>query len=136
MKSTNYYNTFIAVSDDCPAAAAIVPEPKGGRKTVALQQYELIAKTPYKYTQDDVLFMVHAERQGIDVHDTAAREAFFSKGQACLRASPLGKRYGWGVHCNEQGKVALYAVDSAEYSRFIKDKTLTQTRAMRTKRTL
>lgn len=134
MKSTNYYNTFIAVAEDCPAVEAITPVPKGAHKTVALQQYELIAGNPYKYTQDDVLFMVYAERQDIDVHDTAARAAFFSKGQACLRASPLGKRYGWGVHCNEQGRVALYAVDSPEYSRLIKDKTLTQTRAMRTKR--
>ncbi len=134
MKSTNYYNTFIAVAEDCPAFLAVIPQLKGDNRTIALQQYELIAKNPYKYTQDDVLFMVYAERQGIDMDDTAAREAFFSKGQACLRASPLGKRYGWGVHCDGQGKLALYAVESADYSRLARDKKLKQTKAMQTKR--
>jgi hypothetical protein len=56
--STNYYDTFIEVADDCPAGVAEIPAPKGGSQTAPGLQYELIANHPYKYTQDDVLFEV------------------------------------------------------------------------------
>lgn len=36
--STNYYNTFIEVADDCPAKAAEVPGYKGGNPTTATIQ--------------------------------------------------------------------------------------------------
>ncbi|WP_342481620.1 DUF6157 family protein [Paenibacillus sp. FSL L8-0340] len=35
--------------------------------------------------------------------------ALFSKSNPCLRASMLSKRYGWGMHFNDEGKIALYA---------------------------
>ena len=46
------------------------------------------------------------------------RAELFAKPQACMRASSLPKRYGWGVHYDEQGRLALYGVESAEYGRF------------------
>lgn len=134
MKTTNYYNTFIAVAEDCPAALAEVP-PKKQQPTVADLQFEMIASAPYRYTSDDVIFQVYAVKQEIPKQELkTAREQFFSKGQACLRSSPLSKRYGWGIHCNEEGKVALYAMESTEYQRFLNDKNLKQVKAMRTKR--
>ena len=89
----NYYDTFIEVADDCPVATASIPEAKGDRKTLAVLQYELIANHPYEYTQEDVLFESQAEHKNIPAAARPAeREQFFSKGQACLRASALGKR--------------------------------------------
>jgi hypothetical protein len=135
MHTTNYYNTFIAVADDCPASAAEVPPLKVESKTVANLQFEMLRDHPYKYTSDDVLFNIYAVRNGVDKRDlTEEREKFFSKGQPCLRSSPLTKRYGWGVHSNEEGKVAIYAVDSAEYKKFAKDKDMKTVKAMRSKR--
>ncbi len=29
-------------------------------------------------------------------------QTFFSKGQPCLRASDLGKKYGWGIHSDSE----------------------------------
>jgi len=59
---------------------------------------------------------VWADRNGIPADDRpAARAEFFSKGQPCLRSSPLGKRYGWGVHCDSTGRVALLALESDAY---------------------
>ena len=58
-------------------------------------------------------------------------EQFFSKGQPCFRASTLTKRYGWGVHLNEEGKMAIYSAGSAEYEKFAKDKTLKVIKAMK-----
>jgi len=134
MKTTNYYNTFIAVAEDCPAALAEVP-PKKQQPTVADLQFEMIASAPYRYTSDDVIFQVYAMKQEIQKSELkVAREQFFSKGQACLRSSPLSKRYGWGIHCNEEGRVALYAIESQEYQHLLKDKNLKQVKAMRSKR--
>jgi hypothetical protein len=47
----------------------------------------------------------------------------------------LGKRYGWGIHNDEDGKVALYAVESDEYKRFVNDNSIKHLKAMRSKRT-
>lgn len=120
--STNYYNTFITIADDCPASAGEVPPVRNDKKTVANIEFDLISKNPYRYTSDDVLFQVHAERNELTADELdEARKAFFSKGQACFRASPLTKRYGWGVHSNEDGKIALYGLGTAEYEAFLKD---------------
>lgn len=88
MKDMNYYNTFIQVSEDCPASAAIIPKAKGESKTIPVIQYEMISNHPYQYTQEDVLFEVFAARNHISENDRVfAREKFFSKGQPCLRTS-------------------------------------------------
>lgn len=93
MGSTNYTGTFIQVADDCPTAAAEQPPVGDQAPTVAALQYALIAEHPYQFTTDDVQFEVYATRRGIPAEErAAARQAFFSKGQPCLRASPLGKR--------------------------------------------
>jgi hypothetical protein len=134
MYSTNYYNSFIVVAEDCPVEKAEVPALKENNKTVARLQFEMIFDNPYTHTQDDVLFAVHAIRKNISLNDTAARTEFFSKGQACLRASSLCKRYGWGVHFDADGKIALYAVDSPEYKKYMNDPKLKVYNAMRSKR--
>ncbi|WP_370583336.1 DUF6157 family protein [Pedobacter sp. ASV28] len=54
---------------------------------------------------DNVLFQVYAKRKSLVVQEMEeARKLLFSKGQACLRASPLTKRYGWGIHSDHEGK--------------------------------
>jgi Family of unknown function (DUF6157) len=39
-----------------------------------------------------------------------------SKGHPHLRVSALAKRYGWGIHNNHEGKIALIAVHSPSTS--------------------
>jgi len=134
MHSTNYVNTFIEIAEDCPVAAAEIPPLKGDNKSVANLQFEMIVEHPYRYTSDEVVFSVYALRNNIDSDLEAARAAFFSKGQACLRASPLAKRYGWGIHHNAEGKVAVYPAGSEEYQHFLEDNAVKKVRAMRSKR--
>ena len=131
----NYVDTFIEVADDSPAQAASVPAHKGGQKTIPILQYEMIANHPYQYTQEDVLFETYADYNHIPVANRSTeRQQFFSKGQPCLRASSLGKRYGWGIHSDTNGKVALYAIESQDYQRLAGDATLKHIKAMRSKR--
>ena len=135
MHSTNYFETFIAVADDSPVDRAEAPIPKQG-PTIASLHYDLITAAPYAMTSDDVIFETSAIRAALaDDEKDAARAAFFSKGQPCLRSSPLGKRYGWGIHHDAEGRVALVAAGTPEYERLSTDATLTQTRAMRSRRT-
>lgn len=127
MTTTNYYDTFIAVADDSPVSRAEVP-PTKDPKSIAQIEYEMVNSKPYTYTSDDVLYAANGERRGI------SRTEFFSKGQPCFRSSPLTKRYGWGVHSDNEGKIALYAMESDEYKRYSKDSSLKQLKAMRSKR--
>lgn len=118
MKDMNFYSTFIEVADDFPVKTAEIPKTKNGSKSIPVLQFELIANNPYKYTQEDVLFEVFAQRNNIvDAQRVVEREKFFSKGQPCLRTSSIGKRYGWGIHNDPQGKVALYAIESDVFQR-------------------
>ena len=137
--TTNCFNTFIRVAEDCPAHSGEEPPPRAGNPTVAGLQYAMIAQAPYKYTSDDVVFATSARGRQLGAKATKqerslAREEFFSRGQACLRASSLGKRIGWGIHADGEGRVALYAVDSKRYEALARDPGIAQVRAMRSKR--
>lgn len=135
MGSTNYFDTFITVAPDSHTEAGTAP-PESASPSVALRQFRLIAAHPYRFTSDDILFTVHADRREIPESErAAARAAFFSKGQACLRASDLPKKYGWGVHADAQGRVALFGVETPEYRAFAAGEGVTAVKAaMRSKR--
>ena len=133
MHTTNYYDTFIEAAEDCPVMESEIPKMRGESKSVALLQFEMISQNPYKYTSDEVLFSIHALRNQLSTSASLKAE-FFSKGQACFRASPLVKRYGWGIHFDENGKMALYNLDSPEYQKLKNDSGLTHLKGMRNKR--
>jgi hypothetical protein len=130
--TTNYQNTFIEIAEDCAALSGEIPPIKGDTKTVANIQFGLVSKNPYKFTSDEVLFQAFAERNELTASELEqARKQFFSKGQPCFRASPLPKRYGWGIHSDKDGRVALVGCDTPEYKRLSTDKTLKVVKAMR-----
>jgi len=142
MHTTNYADTFIGLADDCPAQQGTVPPERGEQPTVALRTYRMIAENPYRFTSDDVIFTVYADRMGIpEAERPAARAAFFAKPQACLRSSDLGRRYGWGIHADSHSRVALYGAETEEYlilaaGRALSDggEVVVVNRAMRSKR--
>lgn len=133
--STNYSDTFIIIAPDSSATQAIVPPFKEDKPSVAWRTWQMIAQNPYKFTSDDVIFAVYADRNGIPEEErAAARALFFSKGQACLRASDLCKKYGWGIHHDAEERIALYPVESSEYATFAASDELVVKRAMRSSR--
>lgn len=120
MDRVDYFDTFIGVAPDSSAVSGEVPPPRTGGPTVAALTFDMVREHPYEYTSGDVIFTVMADRKAIpDDERAAARRAFYSRGQACLRSSDLGKRYGWGIHSDAEGRVALYGIDSPEYEGFI-----------------
>lgn len=135
MHSTNYFNTFIEIAEDSTAIAGEVPPVKVDKKSMATLQFEMLHGHPYEYSSDDVLFAVHAMRKGYAEEELAEqRERFFSKGQPCFRASPLTKRYGWGIHSNADGKIAMVGVESEAYQKFLAEESIAKKKAMRSKR--
>ncbi|WPO89051.1 DUF6157 family protein [Chryseobacterium sp. HR92] len=132
--TTNYINTFIEVAEDCPVSQAQIP-PEKKEKTIASLQYEKLIKNPYQYSSDDIIFECYAIKNDIsESKKQEEREKFFSKGQACLRSSPLAKRYGFGIHHNTDKKIALFLIESKEYQDLLNSTSVTKTKAMRSKR--
>jgi len=135
MGSINYISTFIEVAEDCPATSAEIPPCNEDKKTIAYMQYEMIFNEPYRYSSDDVLFHIHAVKKKIATDCLEEeRNNFFSKGQPCMRSSPLAKRYGWGIHSNSQGKIAIYPVDSLEYQKYRSDASVVRMKALKSKK--
>ncbi|MFC6082896.1 DUF6157 family protein [Sphaerisporangium aureirubrum] len=135
----NYYDTLIAVSDDCPAGHAEVPTSRTGRPTIAMVQYAMLSAGPGALTQEDVLFETWLRRQEPEPaagERPRLRHEFFSRSQACLRASPLPKRHGWGLLFDGEGRVRLCPVESEEYRRIVAGEVpgVTVVKAMRTRR--
>lgn len=134
MHTTNYTNTFIEVADDCATDTGKLP-PEKQEKTIARMQYDMISENPYQYTSDDVIFAIYAARNGIPESEQAEKQAeFFSKGQPCLRSSPLGKTYGWGIHYDSESKMAIYPRESEAYERLKNDSSLKHVKAMKSSR--
>lgn len=134
MNDNNYYDTFIQVAEDCPASTGLIPQPWQGKRTVAMLHYDLL-RQPYAHTQEEVLYQTEAIQKGYSQkQETERRAAFFSQPRACLRTSPLGKKYGWGIHFDSRGHARLVAVDSEDYQRLSQDESLQQLKAMRSSR--
>ncbi len=135
MHTTNYRNVFIEIAEDSTATQGEVPPLKGEKKSVANLQFEMLYGNPYQYNSDDVLFGVFAIRKGFDEEEIAEqKEIYFSKGQPCFRASPLTKSYGWGIHSDKDGKIAMYGAESEEYKSFLANDGIKKVKAMRSKR--
>lgn len=135
----NYQETFITIAPDCPADHSVVPSAKGDSQPVHLIQYELLTQHPYTFTGQELIFETHVRRLGLSQAEIAARRdeiwnELFSKEHACLRSSVLAKKYGWGFHYDSKGRIAIYAMESAEYQRMSKDGGLKILAAMRSKR--
>ena len=133
--TTNYFDTFIEVADDCPAVTGQIPPLNANAPSVATIQFELISQHPYAFTSDEIIFRVYAIRNDLAASDYAiAKKEFFSKGQACLRSSALVKRYGWGIHADHRGKVALIGLETDDYKKYCSDISLKKVKAMRSKK--
>ena len=131
----SYKNTLITISEDSKTTSAKVPVAKNNKRTIASIEYDLIKNNPYEFTQDDVQFETYLIKNEIDEASVEElREQFFSKPKACFRASPLVKNYGWGIHYDDEGKVAIYEAESEAYQLLLNRDDITKLKGMRSKR--
>jgi len=132
----SYKNTLITISEDSKVNHGKVPVSRNGKPTNATIEYELITRNPYQFTQADVQFQTYLIKNQQEQHEDIdkIRSQFFSKSKACFRASPLVKNYGWGIHYNGQGKVALFDACSEEYNHLLQQDDIIKLKGMRSKR--
>ena len=101
---------FILVAPDCPVDKGTVPEGSIGHKPIVVHQYEVLSQHPYEYTESELSHEVHIVRRG-------KQEGELQLHKCDLKRSQLGKKYGWGIHYNEDRKLALVGCEAAEYER-------------------
>lgn len=127
----SYKNTLITISEDSKVSSAKVPVIKNEKPTIAYIEHDVINNNPYKFTQEDVQFKTYLTKNQMEAENSAElREQFFSKSKACFRASPLVKNYGWGIHYNNQGKIAIFDVNSEMYNQLLKQDDITKLKGM------
>ncbi len=135
----DYHNTFISVADDCPADVAEVPPTEyRGKPTIAGQEFAMLHGHDFEITMAELLSSIWVLRRGgpdmSDDERETLRAEYFGEGRACLRASPLAKKYGWGFVFDAHGRVALVASDDSRYVEYVADEDLDQLKAMRSSR--
>jgi len=134
-------DTFVLIAPDCPVSVGTTPRSREDNPTIAFIQHELLTSAPYSLTLEDLIFVTHARRAGLSaeeakVRETEIRRALFAKPHPCMRASPLPKTHGWGVHHDSGGRIAIYGAESDAYQRFAHDRVegIDVVAAMRSKR--
>ncbi len=133
-------NTFVLIAPDCPVKVGTVPLTRGDSPTIAVAQHELLVAKPYSLTLEDLMFAVHVRREELSKADAKKiageiREKLFAKSYPCMRASPLPKKFGWGVHHDAKGRIALYGAETVEYRRYAEGvEGVAVFKAMRSKR--
>lgn len=120
----NYYNTFITVSADCAVERGIMPPEKKSGRTKPGIEYDLVANQPYGYTQEELLFETHVrhkeiQQEELDERGGELKDAFYMKPMPCMRASMLPKKYGWGIHFDAKGRMALVPMESPDYQHYL-----------------
>ena len=134
MHTTDYFDTFIAVAEDCPVDAAEVPTAKSA-PTIASLHHDLIAAAPYALTSDEVIFETFAIRSAIpDDERDAARGASSRRVSRVCAPRPWANATGGARTMTAKVGSPSFAVGTPEYERLAKDASLTQTRAMRSRR--
>ncbi len=133
--STNYFNTLITVAEDSKAIKAEKPPVKLDKLTVANMQFDILTSYAGKINSDDLIFDIYAKRNDITENEREEeRLKFYSRGQACLRTSPLAKTYGWGIYYDNEGNIRLIDSTSEEYASMLNNKSIKKIPAMRSSR--
>ncbi|MFF2887951.1 DUF6157 family protein [Paenibacillus sp. NPDC057967] len=120
----HWTNMFVAVAPDCPVEMGVEPVSKRESKPAHVIQYELLAAQPYRFTFEEQLFEVYFRHKGFDPdmpedERSQLRDELLAKNHPCMRASQLPKKFGWGVHYNDQGKIAIYGMESEAYQKLL-----------------
>lgn len=112
---------LIKISEDSPTDKCLRPENEG---TVEYIKFQVLIDSPYKYNEKEFFEEVHFNQRG----KKHLRIETYS-----LKRVGLAKRYGWGIHINENKKIALVPCDSKKYTDLLNDPKVKKSKAYRNK---
>lgn len=96
---------LVEIAEDCPVEQAVEP-PNKEKKTIPRIEYETLIENPYAFTEREFFHEVNAVRRN---------KAGLKLESYLIQRSLLPRSYGWGIHINGQGKLALVAMESSRY---------------------
>jgi hypothetical protein len=99
-------NTLITIAESS-SDASVTLESKSKKETVKEVLFKVLKENPYKYKQYDLFYEVHINQL------KKSEELKLEKYK--LQRSELCALLCWGIHGNEEGKLALVAAESPEY---------------------
>ena len=97
---------LILVAEDSKVDKAFKPH-KSNPKTIARITFEVLIENPYKYTEEELRIEVHVVRR---------KRKDLKLDSYNIKRSPLLQKYGWGIHRDQDGKLALISVNSDKYN--------------------
>ncbi|SEQ48225.1 hypothetical protein SAMN05216232_2570 [Virgibacillus subterraneus] len=131
----NYYSTFILISDDSPVQASKIPVSNREKRTISEIEYALLHENPGYYTQDELQFEVHMIHKGIPKENRHGEKILFlEKSRACMRASSLPKRFGWGIYFDTYGNAEMIPVETEKYQELKQQDQIKKVKAMKSKK--
>jgi hypothetical protein len=113
---------LIEIASDSPAIRGEEPPDSGTRKSIARISYEVLAENPYRFNEREFYHEVHVVRRG---------RPHLKIENYNIKRLALVKSYGWGIHRNSDGKLALVACESNRYKELQADPRVKRTKAYR-----
>ena len=120
-QEANMKESLIRVAVNCPVSTGIDPLGRGNKNdAVHIIQYEILKAHPYMLDKDTFYELVYLLRL-----PTRSRKI---KSYSLAR-NVLPKRYGWGIHINKVGKLALVDCSGKKYKKLEKSRKVKKIRA-------
>ena len=104
---------LITVADKCPANHGMEPTTNRAEKTITMHQYDVLTEMPYQLTYKQLKEEVHRTRRGKEFTDEQLETYMMKRSELC-------KIYGWGVHEDKNGTLALVGCETKEYRRLVR----------------
>ena len=114
---------LIMVSADSPHKKGTPPVSRKPDAIVMIEYDELI-NNPYKYTYEGLKHQVHIVRR-------KKKAGELKLDSYRLTRSQLLKEWGWGIHIDRNGKLALLGCETPKYKQLMKDPSIEKQRAHR-----
>ena len=91
---------------------------------IVMIEYEELSNNPYKYTYEELKHRVHIERRGKKLGELKLDSYRLTRSQFL-------KKWGWGIHIDRNGKLALVGCETSKYKQLLNDTSVDKKRAYR-----
>ena len=112
---------LILIATKCSMKRGTKPVSNREQPTIAMHQYDVLTEMPYQLDYDELKKEVHENRRG----KTDLKPDSYD-----MRRSELCKVWGWGIHQDKNGKLALVGCETKEYRRLVKDLQVQKEKAL------
>jgi hypothetical protein len=115
---------LMRVAENCPVRKGTEPPDDRKSKTISRIKFEVLSENPYKFTEYEFFFHVHY----------VIRKKTNLKIQSyILQRVALARKWGWGIHRDGNGKLALVGCETDKYRQLADDPSVKKTKAWRAK---